>query len=333
MACGMSGTGKSALLNGICGESKFQVTRFGEEAHVTKCKIVTGSSTLILTEVSGFEGDTGEDEHLEDIKRKCADVDLMIYCVSVNSSKIKLGNDQATLIKLKSVLDKKVCEQCVIVLTFANTIVDGFQAEEAKASPDEIKEKFVKSIEKWKRKVLEAFSQAEIENSRLPVVCTGIATKLHLTAKDSLPWLSTFWNAIREMPPDQDSSLEEYKVLYDKKLTLILVNLRRIESKIIPASKDSQLYCQPLIIALIPTFRQKLRERFPTIASALAVGSTGGVAGAGVGALIGALAIGIPSFGAAAGAGMVIGGAVGGAVGIGAGAATAVVVDKVRKSE
>ncbi len=334
MACGMSGTGKSALLNGICGQQKFQVTRFGVKEHViTKYEIENGSSTLILTEVSGFDNDTNEGEHLENIKRECADVDVMIYCVSVALPSMKLDNDLATLKKLKPVLDEKVCEQCVIVLTFANTIVDNIRAETAEVSPDTIKEKFDERIEMWKRAVLEAFSQAGIKNSRLPVVCTGIATKIHLPAKDPLPWLSTFWNAIRETHPDQDSKLEEYyKVLNDKKLTLILVNLRRIESKINPASRDSPLYRQPLIIALEPTFRQKLGAKFPAIATALAVGGTSGVAGAGIGALIGALAIGIPTFGVAAGAGLVIGGAVGGAVGVGAGTATAVVAQKVKDS-
>ncbi len=323
MACGASGTGKSTLLNGICGQQIFQVTSFGEEAHVTKCEIAKGSNKLILTEVSGFKGGTGEDAHLENIKKECEDVDIMIYCVSVSSPRIRLGNELTTLKNLKSVLDEKVCEQCVIALTFANTIVAKIEAGGVK-SPNSIKEKFDEIIEKWKRKVLEVFSQAEIENSRLSVVCTGIATKLHLLAKDPLPWLSTFWNAILEMPPDQDPTLDEYyKRLNDKKLIL---NLERIESKIIPASNNSPLYRQPLIIALEPTFFQKLGAKYPTIAAALAVGGTSGVAGACVGALIGALAIGIPTFGIAAGAGLVIGGAVGGAVGVGTGATTVVVV-------
>ena len=98
MACGMFGTGKSTLLNGICGEEKFQVgAAFREEMHITKHTIQVNSSKLILTEVSGFQGSQGEDEYLENIRRECADVDVLFYCVSVNASTIQLNNDLISL--------------------------------------------------------------------------------------------------------------------------------------------------------------------------------------------------------------------------------------------
>ena len=70
MACGMFGTGKSTLLNGICGQEKFQCGA-RNKIDITKHTIQVNSSKLILTEVSGFQGGPGEDKHLDNKKRMC----------------------------------------------------------------------------------------------------------------------------------------------------------------------------------------------------------------------------------------------------------------------
>ena len=87
LACGMWGTGKSTLLNGICGREKFQVGALGDQEvkTITKHTIEEGSCKLILTEVSGFDGGPGDDEHLDNIKNECADADVLFYCVSVSA--------------------------------------------------------------------------------------------------------------------------------------------------------------------------------------------------------------------------------------------------------
>lgn len=321
MACGLTGAGKSTLLNGICGRKAFVV---GDQEpgtdSVQKHPIERENCKLVLYDTPGFEDESGnEDQYLAEIKGKCENVDTLFYCISVNGVRIKLSEDKVTLNKLKEALDIGIWNNCVIVLTFANTIVDKIEARGINTE-GEIKEEFDKRITMWERKIKEAFSLVGIDPAAIPFVYAGITKTPYLLKSDSKPWLSTFWKTVR------------YKSHPDGQAVLMCINIERIALKYkVKKNSNLPLHQQQLLLEE-NTLLDMLKRKFPIIATTLITGSTSGIAGASTGALFGALAIGLPTFGAAAGVGLVLGGLIGGGIGVVIGATTGKIIEKVQDS-
>lgn len=224
MACGLSGSGKSTLLNGICGTQVFQVGHLAPTA--TKVKKHPVKRNLILCEVPGFEEKTdSEDAYLEEIRRECTNVDTLLYCIPVDAPRIRMKSDQAILQKLHSALDPKVWNSCIIVFTFANSLVDKIKvdvrepldieagtAKSFKEIEKHLKQEYCESIKMWKEKVLETFRRAGIDPSKMPIVEAGEIEEPMLFSTDEKPWMSTFIETIRAvLPPDGQGVLNNIK--------------------------------------------------------------------------------------------------------------------------
>ena len=322
MACGVTGTGKSSLLNGIAGKCVFKEgdTLQHETIAVNKHTLVTDNSHLIICDTPGFCDSSGDEErYVRIIGDACQDMDVLMYCISMAHPKASMDNHDAnTLRNLKRALKEDIWNHCVIVLTFANQEIA--RLDERNVSGKE--KEFRKKIASWEEKIKEIFRASGIDAANIPVVPAGVKTKPSLLPGDD-EWLSVLWHTVCE------------KASSDGQSVLALHNADRLKSRSEVGPSDfekKELHEQPIVP--LTTWKEKLIAiLLVDVVAALGAGGAAGVTGATIGAIIGALAIGIPSFGTAAGLGLVLGGAIGGGAGVGVGvlAAKTVAAVKARK--
>ena len=308
MACGLTGKGKSTILNGIIGEKLFKEgdTLNDETVEVGKKeKIVSDcNAEVIAYDTPGFHKD--EDEYTRKIKEHSKDVDVLIYCISVEPPRAVMDKDIKLLKLLKSALDADIWKHCVIVLTFANTIISTLQQQGIK----DVKKNFKIKLSHWKGKVEVALKEAAIMNPDLiPIVTAGISRKPSFF-NDERSWLSELWFTILG------------KLSNDGQMALLLMNNERI--KVTGDVEPKMDAAEQALIMPHGTWFQK--HKIKILSGGAGASTVAGLAGAGTGATIGALAIGIPSFGVAAGVGLVLGALIGGGIGVGAATATTAVI-------
>ena len=250
MACGLTGVGKSTILNGIIGEKLFKEgnTLNDETVEVRKKEKVVPdcNAEVIAYDTLGFNKACKDgDECARKIKEHCKDVDVLIYCISV-SPRAVMDIDIKVLKLLKSVLDDDIWKHCVIVLTFANTIISLLQEQRIK----DVKKNFKIKLSHWKGKVEVALKEAAIMNPDLiPIVPAGISREPSFFNDERL-WLSELWFTILD------------KLSNDGQIALLLMNHERIkvtgdvepkmdaaeQALIIPRSnKDTRWWCRWLV--------------------------------------------------------------------------------------
>ena len=331
MACGLTGHGKSTLLNGVIGRKMFkpghsttpethQVMEFTEQCE---------NSFITVLDTPGFNDLENEDQ---EIQEKCERVDTLLYCISIAECRITdatRNQISTTVRRLKQVFNKKetIWKSCVVALTFANQAISRFEDD---SEIEDVTSQFNFIVEDWKKEIQRILSKECIDNyNEIPIVATGVAKKPKLLRNDETAWLSTLWNTIYEESPDNG------------KAVLIHFNAFRLSVSHGDYSPNEPQEClkplhmqgieikEPLKKKLMKT----LERKFPTIAAAVGVGGTTGAAGAAIGATVGALAIGVPSFGVFAAVGLVLGGLIGGGVGTGVGVATGAAIEHAIKKK
>jgi GTPase SAR1 family protein len=319
MACGATGHGKSALLNGIVGRQIFKIS--GETSNVNEYTEHLGNSSIVVLDTPGFDDTRNKErEYLQYVRAKCKKVDTLLYCVSISGNRLTattMNQLSSTVSKLKKVLSKEIWKSCVVALTFANHVLSRLK-NDPEIGDDNVKIRviFNSIVDNWKSEIQNMFSAANIDNYKeIAIVTTGVPKKPKLLPDDEKPWLSTLWNTIYNKSPANG------------KVVLFHFNAERFIDADVSSAKHltNPLHEQP--IEIDESFKGKLWDAIKrNHTAAFGLGGTAGVTGATVGATIDALAIDIPSFGSAAGVGLVlgglIGGAVGGGIGVGAGAAT-----------
>ena len=321
MACGVTGTGKSTLLNGIVGKCVFKEgdTLQHETVEVHKHLSEADSHHLIVCDTPGFCDSSGNEErYIRIIGDACKDVDVLLYCISMRQTKARMDNqDVKTLKNLKRALKKEIWEHCIVVLTFANSEITRLKQRKVA----DLKKEFHSKVQLWKEKVMEVFTEAGIDDlDNIHVVPAGIKTRPSLLPDDDDMWLSVLWYTVFDLASDDGQSV----------LTRHNVNRIKEPSKVDPSDfKEKELYDQPIVVP--KNWKDRVKDRLPVVGAALGSGGAAGITGATIGATIGALAIGIPSFGIAAGVGLLVGAAIGGGTGVGVSVLTAKAVAAVRK--
>ena len=301
MACGLTGTGKSTILNALIGEKFFtEGCKLSEETTEIKSlrkDVPLCNAEVIAYDTPGFnKAFKDKEDYVQKIQEHCKNVNMLIYCISVNPTRVVMENDVSVLKLLKKALDTDIWDKCVIVLTFANTLISLFEEQELK----NMKAKFNEKIANWMEEVKKALVTAEINPDHIPIVPAGISSKPYFN-DDSEPWLSELWFTICN------------KCSNDGQIALLMMNLERFQVR---GRVDPEIdIAEQDIVIPHKTWFQKHKKK--VLGSGGGASTAAGVTGAGIGATIGALAIGIPSFGVAAGAGLVLGGAIGGAIGVG----------------
>ena len=325
MGCGVTGVGKSTLLNGISGYAAFEV---GDQlqhqtTRIDKFNKIKDVCSLNVYDTPGFNDCTDRDEdYVKKMQTECLNVDVLLYCIKVDKHQPDFKPDKLILEKLKAALNPEVWKHCVIVLTFANRIVTRLEQK----NKGNIAVDFKKTITFYMSEVHKILKELEIcpEPDKIPIVPAGLTTKPSLL-QDSDYWFSELFYAIGEVsPPDGQVVLTVFN--NDRMKSRNQVNYHK--------EFEDELYKQPILLPK-ETWKDNFIRKFPIFSASLGAGAggAGGIAGAGIGALIGTFAIGLPTFGAAAGVGFVLGGAIGGASGAGIGILVAQAATRLKKKK
>ena len=291
---GRTGVGKSTLVNGIVG------TKVADEGGSLKPKTTSvrkyetckdGYEVVVWDSPGLQDGSVNEEEYLTEMKVKCTDVDVIIYCIKAADPRAKLGkegNDFSAINKLTETFGKEWWKHAVFVLTFANALEEMLQVRALS-----VEKEFEKRIKGWEEKIHEALVSAGVRKAiaiKVPVVPAGHASKRHLPGKEY--WLSSLWLHVVEQVKPQIAE------------SLIVMNQTRIKKRGEVREDDfaRPIHEQPIVIDA---------DRV-TLAIAAQVGLA-------VGATLGAVVGGIVGIGAGAAIGATVGGAAGTATGLATG--------------
>ena len=308
ICCGPTGAGKSTLLNGLMGtklwsedeESGDDNGLFHTEESLTRGtldvseKIFTRNGVEVTVwDTPGLEGNTNDEEYLQEIKSKCANFDIFLYCIDGMEVKATdLFDEKSSLAKFTKIFGVELWKNAVVVLTLANVIEDDLiQKKKIEAKNDyniiDVNTLFRDKVFEWKARVRAELTKLGVNKkraSKVPVLPAGIFRDKPL-AGDSY-WLDKIYNKMIDRMK-HNSRIAYLQLMVDQQFSL------------------------------------KTREKVASGVLSSATGAGSAAAGAAVGATIGALLIGIPSFGVFAGLGLALGGLIGGGTGVGSAAAIA----------
>ena len=319
---GKTGVGKSTLANGILG-LEVDDDRAAQEGGSIKARCTTevrmhqqNKNGVLITvwDSPGLQdGTEDQDQYLQQIKLKCSQLDLTMYCIKMIETRFFRGHDNfnpdvVAMEKFTKAFGYEFWKSTIIVLTYANTM-EAFNIEWEDLSKLEKAKAFEAEVQEWKDKIRLIL----IDDIKVPqeivhgirIVPAGHFRRPHLPGIEY--WLTHFWFQCVWTMPTKGARIAMVKINEDRMKNEDDVTEDRVTRW---TSAD-----QPLVV---DSSSAKQIAAIIGGSSAIKVvaisGTSGGAAGATVGALIGL--IGGPP-GAALGA--AIGGLIGATVGGGAG--------------
>ncbi len=306
LTVGRTGAGKSTLLNALtasnefksCGDRGTAGTKF-----MSRYTFERNEVAITAWDSPGFEDCSGiEEEYKTELKKNCSDVDLVLFCLSLQDPRDHLREENSSLLQITDALSPEVWRKCLVVLTYGNVLEHRFRLDR-----QNVEEAFVERIREWKKKVQEGLEYANVHEEiikKIQVVAAGHHRKKDLPGRPF--WLSFLWIAMLSSINSERAKLAWQRANEDR---LVL-------------EKNSDTSSSTSIV---------VTKDYLAMAAGGGVGLTGVAIGGTTGALIGALAIGIPTFGVAAGVGLVLGMGIGGAIGGGAGTVVGMLIKEIRQ--
>ena len=124
MITGRTGSGKTSLINDLIGE---KVGKEGEwlermAAHVEPKELTCEGTLVKIWETPGLQdGTDDEDQYLQEMKEKCSDCNLYIYCLNMNQTRFE-DSERRAIQMLTETFGKNFWAKVLFVLTFANRV-------------------------------------------------------------------------------------------------------------------------------------------------------------------------------------------------------------------
>ena len=296
LVTGITGAGKSALINGIVGD---EVAKEGHELDRATTKVESfkykyQDVDITIWDSPGLQdGLDKEEEYVKDMQSKgCANSDLFLYCTRMNEERLR-QDDIDAIRKLTIGLGSSIWENALFVLTCANR-VEPPPVRGEKMNPVQKKEKvldhFKKRLGQWKEKLHEAVVKAGVDAkiaAHVSVVPAGYENEIGLPDRDN--WLSPLWYASILRMKEQSQP------------ALLKANLHRIKlpDQIKPEDFEKPLHEQPIVYIPTPVkygAPPAALSIIGMVVGGLIAGPVGVAAGAAAGAGVGAAADGLLAY-------------------------------------
>ena len=185
---GTCGSGKSALINALLGDhivperkGVYNVSRSKDIlAFNNKRRMQVPVRVWLSTQLQHQDFEK-EEQYLKDLKIKCKDVDLIIYCIKMTETRFTPGNpDEVAIGKLFKALGPDSLKKAVFAMTFANNVASNLDKEHYKINTMQWQEIIKNTLEKLFR-----------IRSQVEVIPVGYYKEMDLpTCKN---WLESIW--------------------------------------------------------------------------------------------------------------------------------------------
>ena len=277
---GASGTGKSALVNGLVSAEvakEGSETLFSQTIHITPYKTKKIGTDVSIWDTPGMETVTTTlalQTLVTDVQNKVRNVDLVLFCINMTSARFRQGDNQNVRILTKA-FGESFWKNAVFVLTFANQVKP---PPSRKGTPP--REYFDERLQEWKGQISAALKRNGVSDKiaeSIKMVPTGYRDDYSLPGQFN--WLNDLWGTCQQVSKDKRPIV----------LQVNMVNLGTEEVASHPLERRNQsepfwgtftrapfCYTPPAALAIVGG-----------VVGSLAGGPVGGAAGIAVGAVCG----------------------------------------------
>ena len=197
MITGKTGSGKTALINGLVGK---EVGKEGEgygsmTPHIEAKELTCEGALVKIWDTPGLQdGTDDEDRYLQEMKKNCSNCDLYIYCLSMRQNRLDASEIRA-IQKLTETFGKDFWGKVLFVLTFANEV----EASCPIGSDEEFF--FTDKMNAWHAKLVQTLKKCGVKEEvadKIEVIPAGYSKPLKSHPNPwKLPgipnWFHNFW--------------------------------------------------------------------------------------------------------------------------------------------
>ena len=204
LVVGNSGTGKSALINGMTredvAEEALDIQRKGTIG-VQAYSHPISDSTIKFWDSPGLQdGMDIDDEYIRDMKEEgCDDADLVLYCIKMSNTRFQ-PEDHETIVNLTKGLGKDIWEKAIFVLTFANDVVSRLDRKHKRRPGQKpVHVVFKDLLSTWKEVLSTELKKAGVDDEIaecIPVVPAGYEIE-KLCQGDDINWMESLWHTCK----------------------------------------------------------------------------------------------------------------------------------------